>query len=252
MEGVRGHNTTYGNTGRLGTSAGAVYGTGFNKTAWMAGQNSAVAGTSFDFGTGGSIGTPTSGVSGNHLSGNYGLLGGSSYGVYCGGSLFATGTKSLQIDYPFDPENRVLNHYCTEGPEPQNAYNGVVTLDAHGEAHVELPHYFEEINKDFRYQLTCVGGFAPIYIAHEIENNRFQIAGGTPGLKVSWEVKGVRNDRFVRAYGAPVEQEKLPENRGKYLRPELYGQPKERGQFCPPNPVANAAVESAPRTDPGN
>jgi len=72
-----------------------------------------------------------------------------------------------------------------------------------------------------------VGGFAPVYIGRKIADNRFQIAGGTPGLEVSWTVTAQRNDRYVQRHGAPVEQEKPPEYRGKYLQPELWGQPKE-------------------------
>jgi len=46
---------------------------------------------------------------------------------------------------------------------------------------------------------------------------------------VSWEVKAIRNDRWVQEYGYRTEQPKTPEHRGKYLHPELYGQPKELG-----------------------
>ena len=42
------------------------------------------------------------------------------------------------------------------------------------------------------------------------------------GAKVSWEVKGVRNDRWMRQNGAPVEEDKGAD-RGSYQRPELYG-----------------------------
>jgi hypothetical protein len=50
-------------------------------------------------------------------------------------------------------------------------------------------------------------------------------------MEVSWEVKAIRNDRWVRTYGAPIEQDKAGGEKGKYLNPELYGQPKERGAF---------------------
>jgi hypothetical protein len=51
--------------------------------------------------------------------------------------------------------------------------------------------------KDFRYQLTCIGGSALVYISEEIKNNRFAIAGGKQGLKVSWQVTGIRKDPYV-------------------------------------------------------
>ena len=71
-----------------------------------------------------------------------------------------------------------------------NIYNGNVMLDENGEAVVELPEWFEALNRDFRYQLTCIGGFSPVYVASEIADNRFKIAGGKQGLKVSWQVTG--------------------------------------------------------------
>jgi len=153
----------------------------------------------------------------------------SGYAIYSNGNLATTGHKMFQIDHPLDPENKVLNHYCTEGPEPINAYRGHVVLGANGEAWVTLPSYFEAINKDYEYQLTSIGGFAPVYVAEEIRNNRFLIAGGREGMKVSWRVEGVRNDPWVQRHGAPIEVEKSAEQRGKFLVPELYGQPPEMG-----------------------
>jgi len=92
------------------------------------------------------------------------------------GRFTATGTKSFQTDYPLDPENAVLNHFCTEGPEPYNAYSGNVVTDAQGYAVVQLPEYFESINRDYRYQLTVIDGsddFVLAKVARKIENNRW-------------------------------------------------------------------------------
>ncbi len=110
-----------------------------------------------------------------------------------------------------------------------NVYNGNVTLDANGEAWVELPDWFEALNKDFRYQLTCIGGFAPVYIAEEISGNEFHIGGGLPGMKVSWQVTGIRQDAYANAHRVKVEVEKVGEERGKYLHPEEYGLPATMG-----------------------
>jgi hypothetical protein len=55
--------------------------------------------------------------------------------------------------------------------------------------------------------------------------NRFQIAGGTPGLEISWQVTGIRHDPYAEAYRIPVEQVKPADEQGTYLHPELYGQP---------------------------
>ena len=89
-----------------------------------------------------------------------------------------------------------------------NLYSGNVTLDDSGRALVILPSWFQALNKDFRYQLTCVGGYSPVYIAKEIQNNRFEIAGGKSGMKVSWQVTGILQDAFARAHPLQVEQEK--------------------------------------------
>lgn len=166
--------------------------------------------------------------------------GASGYGVFSTGNIAASGTKSFLIDHPLDPENKTLRHYCAEGPEPMNEYSGVAALDRNGEAWVMLPDYFESINRDFRYQLTCLGQFAPVYVRDEIRDGAFLISGGEPGMRVSWEVKGVRNDAFVQTYGAPVEQAKTETNRGRFLQPELYGFTAEYGQFYRvPRPVAS-------------
>ena len=131
-----------------------------------------------------------------------------------------------------------------------NVYSGTVVLNTEGQARVTLPDYFESINRDFRYQLTCIGGFAPVYVAEEIADHNFLIAGGQPGLKVSWEVKGVRNDAYMRTYGAPVELEKPAEQRGKYLQPELYGQSRDLGIHCTRHQVVEATTLADPTEPP--
>ena len=182
------------------------------------------------------------GTTSSPASNAYGVIGqepsgGAGHAVYAEGTLAATGTKSFQIDHPLSPETHYLNHFCTEAPEPLNAYTGVVTLDARGEAWVQLPNYFEAINRDPRYTLTPIGAPMPnLHVAVEIQGNRFKIAGGVPGKKVSWEVKAVRNDLWVRRYGFQTEQEKEDDIKGKYLHPELYGQPKVRGIHYRPEP----------------
>ncbi|MCA9306328.1 MAG: hypothetical protein KDA16_07330 [Phycisphaerales bacterium] len=154
----------------------------------------------------------------------------SGWGVYSNGRLGASGTKSFMIDHPLDPAGKYLLHYSSESPEPQNRYNGNVILDGRGVGVVTLPDYFGAINTDFRYTLTPIGAPAPnLYIAQEIQNNAFMIAGGKPGMKVSWEVIAHRSDAFVVQRGAPVEVQKVGDERGKFLMPDLYGQPESRG-----------------------
>ena len=139
------------------------------------------------------------------------------------------GGGGFRIDHPLDPANKYLNHSFVESPDMMNIYNGNVVLDANGEAVVELPAWFEALNRDFRYQLTAIGDPAPnLYVAEEISGNRFRIAGGQAGMKVSWQVTGIRKDAHANAYRIPVEEDKAPAERGRYLEPELYGQPAAR------------------------
>lgn len=111
----------------------------------------------------------------------------------------------------------------------KNIYDGVVELDAAGEAQVELPEWFEALNRDFRYQLTCVGAFAPVYVADKIQDNTFRIAGGSPGMEISWQVTGSRNDAYAGAHPIAVEEEKSEDEKGLYLYPLEHGQPASLG-----------------------
>ena len=98
-----------------------------------------------------------------------------------------------------------------------------MVLDEDGAAWVTLPGWFQALNRDYRYQLTCVGGFAPVYIAEEIKDNGFRIAGGEPGMKVSWQVTGIRQDAYAEAHRIPVEEDKPAGEQGTYLHPVEHG-----------------------------
>ena len=149
--------------------------------------------------------------------------------VHVNGTL-SKGGGSFKIDHPLDPENKYLYHSFVESPDMMNVYNGNVTLNAQGEAWVELPEWFEALNKEFRYQLTAMGKPGPnLYIAEEMASNRFKIEGGAPGMKVSWQVTGIRKDAFAEKYRIPVEEEKTGEERGRYMHPEAFGLSKDRG-----------------------
>ena len=129
------------------------------------------------------------------------------------------GAGSFRIDHPLDPENKYLAHSFVESPDMMNVYNGNVVLGEDGSAVVELPEWFESLNRDFRYQLTSIGQFAPVYIAEGIQENQFKIAGGAPGLEVSWQVTGVRQDPFAEANRIIVEEDKPAAERGSLLHP---------------------------------
>jgi len=156
-------------------------------------------------------------------------LNGGNYAGYFYGNVLVTGTLSkaagsFKIDHPLDPANKYLCHSFVESPDMMNIYNGNVVLDTNGEAWVNLPAYFEALNKDFTYQLTAIGAPAPnLYISQKISGNRFKISGGKPGMEVSWQVTGVRQDAFAEKNRIQVEVEKTGKERGKYLHPKEYG-----------------------------
>jgi hypothetical protein len=104
----------------------------------------------------------------------------------------------------------------------------VAVLDGNGAAVVQLPDWFEALNGDYRYQLTAIGGAAPnLHIAQEVANHQFSIGGGSAGLKVSWQVTGIRRDAWANAHRIPVEAPKRGAERGHYVHPELFGAPPE-------------------------
>jgi hypothetical protein len=139
------------------------------------------------------------------------------------------GGGSFKIDHPLDPANKYLYHSFVESPDMMNIYNGNVTTDASGAATVELPEWFETLNRDFRYQLTVIGQFAQAIVASKVANHQFVIKTDKPNVEVSWQVTGIRQDAFANANRIQVEVEKAPADRGHYLYPELVGAPKTEG-----------------------
>jgi hypothetical protein len=152
---------------------------------------------------------------------------GSGNGFYAG-NLTVNGTVSkgggsFRIDDPIDPENKTLSHSFVESPDMMNIYNGSVVTDRHGRASIELPAYFDALNRDFRYQLTVIGRFAQAIVVEKIHDNRFVIETSKPGVEVSWQVTGIRQDAWANAHRIPVEEVKSPEEQGHYLHPDLVG-----------------------------
>lgn len=181
------------------------------------------------------------GVYGSHDGSGWGVYGTSGPGGLAGrfdGDVSVIGTLSksggsFKIDHPQDPENMFLSHSFVESPDMKNIYDGVIILNKQGQAIVTLPSYFNALNQEFRYQLTTIGGYAPVYIAAEIESSvnaqQFAIAGGTPGLKVSWQVTGIRHDAWANENRIPIEEFKTANEKGLYLNPGSFGKPKELG-----------------------
>ena len=185
-------------------------------------------------------------------SGNYAYICDGSYAGDFRGQVNVTGflTKGgggFKIDHPLDPANKYLYHSFVESPDMKNMYDGVAALDANGEAWVELPAWFETVNKDFRYQLTAIGAPGPnLHIAQEVSHNRFKIAGGSSAMKVSWQITGVRQDAFANAHRMQVEVAKPAELRGTYMHPAEHGQPREKDEgWVMRHPASQSAATGA-------
>jgi len=202
------------------------------------------------------VGMSTSGVnfgvygrtnSAGGIGGFFESSNGDEYAGYFIGDVHVAGllTKSgglFRIDHPLDPENKFLNHSFVESPDMMNVYNGNVRTDADGYATVQLPEWFEALNRDFRYQLTVLDEgdstvFVQVKVVKKVEENRFTIRSSMPGTEVSWQLTGVRHDRFAERRRVPVEEPKPAEWRGKYLNPVEWGVPRERGIHHQPPPT---------------
>lgn len=129
--------------------------------------------------------------------------------------MLTKGGGSFKIDHPLDPKNKYLSHSFVESPDMMNIYNGNITTDARGEATINLPNYFGALNRNFRYQLTVIGGeFAQAIVSEKIKGNQFKIKTDKPRVEVSWQVTGIRQDKFAEKNRIEVETEKPASERG--------------------------------------
>jgi hypothetical protein len=161
-------------------------------------------------------------------SGIYAQAANGSYAAYFDGYVYVVGTLSkssgsFMIDHPLDPANKYLYHSFVESPDMMNIYNGNVVTDGSGTAIVTMAAWFEALNMDFRYQLTAIGQPAQAWIASELANGSFTIKTSKPGVKVSWQMTGIRQDAWANAHRIQVEEDKTPQDQGHYLHPELFG-----------------------------
>ncbi len=228
-----------GDTALWATSTGGIGVDGRSTSkAGVYGQSSTsdgVHGQSGKWGVYGKGGSAAWGVVGSQNEGVAGISGSGATGSagYFDGKVTVTGTVTkgggaFKIDHPLDPEHKYLYHSFVESPDMKNIYDGVVTTDANGDAVVEMPAWFEALNRDFRYQLTVIGRFAQAIVAQEIEHNRFAIKTNLAMVKVSWQVTGIRKDPFANTNRIPVEEVKPDSEQGSYLHPAAYGQPEEK------------------------
>jgi hypothetical protein len=162
----------------------------------------------------------------------------SGYAVYSKGHCRVTGDLrvtgaitqpygSVTLDDPTNPAGSVLEHAHVASSERLTVYSGNVDLDAAGEAVVKLPAWFEALNDDVRYQLTPIGAAASLYVKHAVAKGRFTIAGGSAGLKVSWQLTARRKDAWSVAHPLRVQSPKRGKLKGRYLNPIEHGRSRD-------------------------
>ena len=214
--GVRGISASRDGAAGLTTGEGAgLYGLHFSAETGSGAYGMSVLGSGVE-GLSFSRDPDVGGVVGENPQGYAGVFFGK---VRITGSL-SKGGGGFEIDHPLEPEDKYLRHSFVESPDMLNVYTGSVTTDAGGEAEVRLPDYFEALNSDFTYQLTVVGKFAQAIVSEEISDNAFTIKTEQPGVKVCWQVTGVRKDPWAVANRISVEEPKGAAERGGYLHPE--------------------------------
>jgi hypothetical protein len=243
-EAVSGSNTeaaVFGNNRRNNGGSG-VLGIGFNGVTARTGNSSgyAVFAENTDNITplGNGVGVSGKGFYGVYGEDRYAGNQNGAYGVYANGNMGASGTKTFNIDHPKDPKNKFLRHFSMESNEVLNVYRGTTAFDANGNAMIELPDYFNDINKNISYQLTPVGAYMPLFVKEKVNSeNKFEVSGGDPGKEVSWAVYAERNDLYLKKHPEQraVEIEKRASEKGKYLIPSLYDAKPEKGIFIKPN-----------------
>ena len=238
-------NGVSGQVEATGSGAAGVYGNNLRTNGGFGtygiGVNGVVGETNYRDGFGvygrnyDALGPLTSNAVGTYGLGYVGVWGDQTdpngFSIYSNGDFGAAGTKAFYIDHPTNPESQYLRHFSIESNEVLNVYRGNAAFDTNGEATVSMPDYFDAVNNtNCTYQLTPIGGFAPLYIKEKMENGQFVIAGGAQGMEVSWVVHTERNDPYLQQHPEKrtVEVEKESWNQGKYLQPDLYNAPQEK------------------------
>ena len=195
----------------------------------VAGSSSKSAGTSYGvraYGYAGS-GSTAYGIYASEIGSGANFAGFFSGNVHVSGTLSKSG-GAFRIDHPLDPSNMYLQHSFVESPDMMNIYNGNIVTDGSGYATVTMPDWFKALNMDFRYQLTVIGEFAQAIIGNKMNGNQFSILTDKPNIEVSWQVTGIRNDKYAQVHRIQVEVDKPAHELGTYLNPEEHGQPIER------------------------
>jgi hypothetical protein len=227
--GVHGYSTSSDGVYASSTSSAGVYASsssGYGVYGESSNSNGVEGLSTSGYGVSGYTGGPGNAVNGYNS--------GTGYAGWFNGNVNITGTltsgvKDFQIDDPLDPAHKYLRHTSVESSDMMDIYNGNVRTDGKGFATVQMPRWFQALNRSFRYQLTILG-HAPwdtqARIWNEIRNNHFTIRTNHPDVRVSWQVTGIRHDPYANAHRTQAVAPKSKADRGNYLHPELYGKPR--------------------------
>jgi len=82
------------------------------------------------------------------------------------------------------------------------ACSGIAEFGADGRAQVRVPTWFSPGEGKLHYQLTCVGGFAPVFVEDELRDSELTIGGGKRGIKVCWQISLVPRAVELKAVAA--------------------------------------------------
>jgi len=107
------------------------------------------------------------------------------------GNQTVTGVKSFRMDHPTKP-GWWIQHGSTESPISGTEYTGTGSFDAVGKSIIELPDYFEALNKpeNRTVHLTAIG--RPFMVgADRVVGGKFTVYGQA-GREFDWLVKAER------------------------------------------------------------
>ncbi len=173
------------------------------------------------------------------------VVGSTSSQVFTADTHTFSGTKSgFHIDHPLHPLTMTLSHTPVDGDQMYTFYAGEVTLDNTGAATVTMPDWFTALNGQCMYQLTCVDGYAPVYVTEQRTGGKiggahcFTINGGKAGQRVCWQVTGIRQDPFALYLPFTVERDKDEAQRGTLIKGKARRRPDMTYSPQPTQPPA--------------
>ena len=155
---------------------------------------------------------------------------------YFDGDVFVSGdldmtTAAVAVDHPDDPGGQWYRRALVGAFEEVTVISGNARTGAGGRVAVRVSDLFARMHKDFRYQLTPLGETSKLFVSRQLTGGRFTIQADRAGLDVSWQITGVRNDPAAKRFA--VTSRKTGGQRGRYVAPELYGQPPSRSLSGP-------------------